>query len=249
MRKLAGLAVQKSLSNPLTANLVADKIVNRLHVDDAFDKSSVFSLLDAFRTLNPDDQSALEFATLPWKGGPDQFGQSVLYYNPADPNAGVLLDRLRTFDDRPKPQPAPSSIRIRVVNATGRPELATAVTRTLKDQGFATVEPVESSAERIPNVEVRVSAGQFAKGKLLLRYIEPTAQLALVADSDVDVTLVLGKAFQAVAVPADAQVGIPAADVPATEAPAEAPPEPVLTPTTSTTLPVILPAGAPRGAC
>ncbi|MBZ4251834.1 hypothetical protein LAJ57_13060, partial [Streptococcus pneumoniae] len=70
MRRLAGIAVQKSLANPFTANVVADKIVNGLKVDDAFDKTSVFALLDAFRTLNPDDQSALEMVTLPWKTGP-----------------------------------------------------------------------------------------------------------------------------------------------------------------------------------
>src|SRR6478735_10804351 len=63
IRKLAGVAVQQSLRSPFTANLVADQIIQNLKVDDHFDTNSVFDLIDAFRTLNPDDTSALQFDT------------------------------------------------------------------------------------------------------------------------------------------------------------------------------------------
>jgi LCP family protein required for cell wall assembly len=246
MRRLAGLAVQKSLANPFTANLVADEVVKGITADDAFDKTSVFDLLDAFRTLDPDDQSALEFATYPSKGGPLQGGQDVLY---ADFESGApVIERLRTFDNTPKPAPAPAEIRVRVVNASGRPDLAVAVTRRLKELGFATVEPVETSTERIPGIDVRASTDQAAKGKLLLRYIAPTAQLTTVPASDVDVTIVLGKAFETIAVPADAlQVtetteAAPGGEVPidVSDVPLDLPPPPT---------PVQLSNPAPRGAC
>lgn len=253
MRELAGLAVQKSLANPLTANVVADKVVGGLKADDAFDKSSVFSLLDAFRTLNPDDTSSLEMVTLPSKPGPNQGGQSVLYADTTNPAFDQIIQRLRTFDETPKPAPAPSEITVRVVNATNRPDLAVAVTRRLKELGFDTVEAVEGSKERIPGVDVRVTADQAQKGKLLLRYIEPTAQLTLVpsAEPGVDVTIVLGKAFESIAVPADAVTTTDeTTPVDATAAPDESAvePAPIDVPTT-TTLPASLPAPAPRVGC
>lgn len=252
MRRLAGLAVQKSLSNPFTANLVADKMVNGLKADDAFDKSSVFSLLDAFRTLNPDDTSSLEMVTLPSKPGPNQGGQQVLYADTANPAFDQIIQRLRTFDNTPKPAPAPSEITVQVVNATNRSELGVAVTKRLKELGFNTVEPVEGTKERIPGVDVRVTQDQVQKGKLLLRYIDPTAQLTVVPTGTpgVDVTIVLGKAFNAIAVPADA-VTTPDS-VAATTPPAEATevePAPIDVPTTTTTLPASLPQPAPRVGC
>lgn len=247
MRRLAGLAVQRSLANPFTANLVADRIVKGLKVDDAFDKSSVFSLLDAFRTLNPDDQSALEMVTLPWKGGPNQGAQQVLYPKPEDPAFGQIIERLRTFAKTPKPLPQPSEIRVRVVNASGQPELAVAVTKTLEDLGFVTVDAVENSTQRIRGIDVQASLDQMSKAKLLLRYIEPSAQLTAVPASDVDVTIVLGKAFTGIAVPADATPATEPTD--ATEDPALTEPEIIEMPTTPTTLPASLPAPAPRGFC
>ena len=69
MRRLAGLAVVKSLDSPFTANLVADEIIKNLKVDDSFDTGSVFDLIDAFRTLNPDDTTALQFETVPGHAG------------------------------------------------------------------------------------------------------------------------------------------------------------------------------------
>jgi len=251
MRRLAGLAVQKSLANPFTANLVADRIVDGLHVDDAFDKDSVFALLDAFRTLNPDDTSALEMVTLPTKGGPSQAGQSVLYADTTNPAFDQIIGRLRTFDTTPRPAPAPAEVRVRVVNASGREALAIAVTKQLKELGFVTVDAVETSRERIPGIDVRVAQDQRAKGNLLLRFIEPTAQLSVVPPSDVDVTLVLGKAFRAIAVPADSAPVTTTPDSAVEPAPDGPPPEagaPIEL-STPTTLPRSLPPPAPRVGC
>ena len=102
-----GIAVTKSLANPFTANDVADDVVKNLKVDDAFDKGAIFDLIDAFRTINVDDQSALEFATMPSKATGDQRQGSLLT---ADGHRWPqLILRLRTFDTRPKPTPAPST--------------------------------------------------------------------------------------------------------------------------------------------
>lgn len=205
IRLLVGLAVQKSLNNPFTANLVADTVVKNLKVDEGFDKDSIFALIDAFRTIDANDSSSLEFATMPWKTGPNQGAQSVLYANMD--LAGPLLARLNTFDKRAKVAPEPATIRVRVVNQSGRPELGVAVKQRLAELGFVVVGVDETSVATPSGPSVAYAPDQAAKAKLLLRYVEPQAVLggvdpALVA-AGADVSLVLTKSFSTIVVPAD----------------------------------------------
>ncbi len=89
IRTLAGLAVKKSLSDPLTANAIANHVLDNLTVDKGLSKGDVLSLIDAFRSINPNDTGHVSFATMPWTTGPDQDGQSVLYVR--QPDADALL--------------------------------------------------------------------------------------------------------------------------------------------------------------
>ena len=50
-----------------------------LTFDQNLSKDDIFSLVDDFRTVNPNDTSHLEFETLPWRTGPTQNGEDVLY--------------------------------------------------------------------------------------------------------------------------------------------------------------------------
>jgi LCP family protein required for cell wall assembly len=97
IRRLAGLAVRKSLENPLTADKIASNVVNHLKVDRGLSKDDIFALIDAFRTINPDDTTALDFETFQGRLGTAGGGQSVLF--PEMDKMKPLLDRLRTFDD------------------------------------------------------------------------------------------------------------------------------------------------------
>jgi LCP family protein required for cell wall assembly len=92
IRRLMGVAVAQSLNDPITANEVAGEVLKNLTIDDGLGKDDIFALIDAFRTVNPDDSSALEFETLPWANGPNQNGLSVLY--PKDPDWRSLVARL-----------------------------------------------------------------------------------------------------------------------------------------------------------
>jgi len=209
MRKLAGLAVQKSLNSPFTANLVADEIIQNLKVDDAFDKGSVFDLIDAFRSLNPEDTSALQFETYQGIPAMRQIGPDLL--SVLIPQLDVdapLIERLNTFDQRPRPTPAPSSVRILLINATGREELFVPVKQQLEELGFVVTEAVDTNIIRPRFSTVKYASGQLDKGKLLQRYLDPLPDLRP-ADSDLhgaDVEITLGKNFTALAVPADALV-------------------------------------------
>ena len=93
IKTLAGLAVKSSLSNPLTANAIVDKVLENLTVDSGLSKNDVLSLADAFRSVNPNNSGQVQFATMPWTEGPSQGGgQDVLYVR--EPEADALLAHL-----------------------------------------------------------------------------------------------------------------------------------------------------------
>ncbi len=93
IKTLAGIAVKSSLGNPLTANEIVDKVLENLTVDSGLSKSDVLGLVDAFRSVNPNNSGQVQFATLPWTEGPNQGGgQEVLYVR--EPDADALLARL-----------------------------------------------------------------------------------------------------------------------------------------------------------
>lgn len=243
MRRLAGIAVAKSLANPFTANAVADEVVKNLKVDDAFDKSAIFDLIDAFRGIDVDDQSALDFQAMPSKPGPNQGVQQVLY---ADMNTATpLIQRLRAFDIRPRPTPPPATVRLRIVNASGREDLGGAAERWFEEHGFVVTEQVES-ATRSSGSSISYAPGQLNKAKFMTRFIEPLADLNLdaAALTNADVEIVIGRNFSGIVVPADAldstTTTTPAPVDPTLDAPLELPPRPAE---------VVLSNPAPRAGC
>jgi LCP family protein required for cell wall assembly len=92
IKTLAGVAVHDSLSNPLTANTIVDRVLEHVTIDNSLSKSDVLNLVDAFRSINPNDTGHVQFATMPWVEGPNQDGQNVLYVR--QPDADPLLTRL-----------------------------------------------------------------------------------------------------------------------------------------------------------
>ncbi len=137
MRKLAGLAVQKSLNDPLAANEIADEVLENLKVDEGLSKDDIFGIIDAFRTINPNDQSALEFRTLPFKEGPDQAGQQVLY--PKEPDASAMIARLADFSGNNASsgkRVPPSDITVRILNGSNREGRGRGRPRRARDAGL-----------------------------------------------------------------------------------------------------------------
>jgi LCP family protein required for cell wall assembly len=203
MRKLAGLAVQKSLNDPLAANEITDRVLEHLKIDKGLSKDDVFNLIDAFRTINPNDQSALEFETLPWKEGPNQQGQSVLY--PDEPAASEMIARLSDFSGGSSPSRAsapPSTVKVDVRNASDQQGAASAVLARLTQLGF---EPGGTGNDRrgtVEQTEIRYKPGELDKAKTVFRSISPAARL--VEDDTlkrVDVAVVIGKNFESVVAP------------------------------------------------
>ncbi len=243
IRKLAGLAVQRSLSDPLTANSVADQVVKNLQADAALTKDDIFNLIDAFRTINANDSSSLQFLTLPWKTGPPAGGgQSVLYVD--QPAAAPILAQLNDFNGTAAPKVAPGDVKLQVLNGSGRNGAAQGALQRFEELGYVGNGATNNPTGRIAETEVRYATGQEAKGKLVLQYVSPQAKL--VEDSSIrgaDVVVALGTDFVGVQRPAAAGT---ATTTPTTAAPAAG---------TATTTPsagspgFVLPGAAPNTGC
>jgi LCP family protein required for cell wall assembly len=218
IRRLLSLAVQRSLNNPLTANEVADNVVKNLTADEGLSRSDVNQLIRAFRTVDANDPGSVEMVTLPWKDGPRQAGQQVLY--PKEPDAEQMLARLRTFQAAAPatPQLLPASVRLRVLNGSGKVGSAASALAVLQKQGFSPAGSGNDPRGHVAVTEVRYRPDAEAKAKLVLGYVSPNAKL--VQDdtiADADVVVVLGANFQSIVTPAAAT------PAPATAAPATPP--------------------------
>jgi len=203
IRRLAGLAVAKSLNDPLTANEIADRVLENLKVDQGLSKQDIFSLIDAFRTINPDDTSALDFETFPWQNGPNQGNQSVLYpKDSADANGPdwhTVVNRLSDFTGKANTGGtagiSPSEVSLKVLNGSGQDGTAAAAVKQLSKLGFHTAGSANDPRGLVATTEVRYKPGSSAKGSFVLRYF-PNARL--VADPTLkaaDVAVVLGQDF------------------------------------------------------
>ncbi len=205
IRELAGIAVQRSLQDPVTANDIVDRVLKYLVFDQNLSKNDVLSLVDAFRTVNPDDQSHLEFQTMPWQPGPDQQGQSVLYVRSPDDQA--LLARLNDFtgaDTSPLLPGAitPKDVKVNVVDSTGSSGLAQAAMNDLVHRAGFQAGSIGQVSGALPHTEVHYKPGSSGQGDLLLQYLPPSTPL--VADQSIkgaDVEIVLGKGFTSISIP------------------------------------------------
>ena len=201
LRKLAGLTVQQSLNDPLTANSVADEVVTNLQADEGLSKNAIFDLIDAFRTINPDDTSSLQFMTLPWKPGPNQGGQQVLYVD--QQAATPILAQLNDFNGGATPKVSPGEVKLEVLNGSGKDGAAQGALQRFTELGFVGTGARNSPSGRVAQTEVRYAPGQDDKGRFVLRYVSPQAKL--VPDPSIkgaDVVVVLGTDFAAVTRPA-----------------------------------------------
>lgn len=207
LRRLAGIAVQKGLNNPLTANEIADQALKNLTVDSSLSKGDIFDLIDAFRTINPNDQSALDFQTLPWSSGTEQ-GQSVLI--PKQPEADEMIAKLKEFGNAPPPATEtvdPSTIKVKVLNASQKEGLASATLKELVKFGFKDGGTGNDDRGTIALTEIRFRPGSESKAKTLFSYVDPRARL--VKDSSLkgsDVELVLGTGFKKLVKPISTSV-------------------------------------------
>ncbi|HEX4778644.1 MAG TPA: LCP family protein [Acidimicrobiia bacterium] len=216
IRHLADVAVRAGLRNPITANAIADKVVAKLTIDEQMSKGDIFGLMNAFRKVDPNDPNTLQMVTLPWKTGPNQGGQSVLYLK--QPDADQVLARLREFGPIAAADVGnvkPAEVKVRVLNGTGINGQAGAASRALVDAGF--VPAGTGNGQHASSTTVRYLPNAHDKAALVQRYLGGVGRL--VADSsivDADVVVLLGGDFQHVVAPGAAGSAGSAATTPTT---------------------------------
>jgi LCP family protein required for cell wall assembly len=202
IRHLADIAVKASLRNPLTANQVADKVVAKLTVDQQMSKGDIFGLVNAFRHVDPNDPAALQMITLPWRTGPSQQGQSVLYMK--QPDAEQVLAQLRSFGPIATPGTSsvrPAEVKVRVLNGTGVTGQAASTIADLERAGFTPAGT--GNAQHASQTVIRYLPGNEAGARLVQTYLGGVG--TLVSDQsivDASVVVVIGGDFHGVSTPA-----------------------------------------------
>jgi len=227
LRRLGSQAFKQSINDPLAANHIIDKTLPKLKADNSLSRDDINKLIRSFRKVDPNDPNSLQTVTLPTVVGPTtpSLG-SVL--NLKQPDADLVLARLRDFNSGPpKPQgPKPAQIRVRVFNGSARSGAASTTSADLQKQGF--VSAGVGNHARLTATEVHYRRGSQDKAKVVASYLGGVGKL--VEDKsvvDADVNIVLGTSFKAVTAP-------PTATAPAASTPS---PTPASTPASTGTAP------------
>ena len=189
IRRLAGLAISKSLSDPFLALSLSDNVIGYLKADQNLSRDDVNALVRAFKTVDVNDPNAVRFETLPTEPWPENNNRLI-----ASPNAEPVIEQLRTFgDDTPKSATVqPSQVKVRVTDGTGT-NIAPSVVNELAAQGFQATQ-AKAATTTVAVTEIRYGYGQAEEAKALLAYF-PDAKFVPDADAKDAVQLVLGSSF------------------------------------------------------
>ncbi len=197
IRRLAAAAAAQGASNPLTALEIADATVPKLKIDENLSKQDIFQLVNTFRNVNPNDDSAIEMLTVPVKAASD--GASVVL---SQPDADLVLSRLRVFGT-PKGDVSkilPSQVRVRVLNASGVNGAAGSALAEFQKFSFAPAGT--GNTDQLDKTEIRYRPGNEAKALLVGSYMQGVG--ATIADSsisDADVEVRIAADFKGVVDP------------------------------------------------
>jgi hypothetical protein len=219
IRKLAALAISKSLGDPFLALELTDNVLKYLKVDQALGRTEINDLVKAFKTVDVNDPTSLEMITLPVVADPDDPNRVI----PGDGSDAVVA-QLNTFgDSAPKALPAPSQVSVDVVDASGR-DLGVAIVKSLGDQGFvakakgtATATTAATTATATVT-EIRYAPGQLEEAEALLAYL-PNAKFVPDPAATKAVKLVIGSDFVNLTLPTTTTTAAGQVAAPTTTAP------------------------------
>jgi LytR cell envelope-related transcriptional attenuator len=219
MKRLATEAFRKSVNNPRTALDIADETIPKLKADEGLGTGDIKKLITSFRRVDPNDPNSLEMVTLPTAPGPTTQRLGAVL-EAKQPDADAVLARLRQFGPAPELAngPAPSEVRVRVLNGSGQNGIASKTGTDLQQQGFVSVGV--GNQGRVNATEVRYRPSSLDKARVVQSYLGGVGKL--VEDNSIveaDVAVVLGTDFKGVTPP-------PNAGAPDTAAPASAPAAP-----------------------
>ncbi|MCK7625028.1 LCP family protein [Streptomyces sp. RS10V-4] len=194
------------LINPVRLQEVADAVLRSVRADAGFGAADLTDLAQAMRGFGP---ASSEFASVPLRGAAENvpgLGSTVRWDPVAAPQLFRALREDRPFAARPdRTGPAaavvdvpPGRVRVRVDNGTGRPGLATRVTRELHAAGFATT-GVPGDAAQGPVARTVVSYDpRWDRSARSLAAALPGAQLRPAPGQGPEMRVTAGADFRAV---------------------------------------------------
>lgn len=224
IRRTFHQALSKGLLDPRRVDRLLTVAIDNVTLDQALGLRDLIDLAGQFRSLTPD---SLQTYALPATPGTTAGGAQVLYLDVAA--AQPVLDVFRGRSVEPERLSA-SSVRVRVLNASGRSGEVRLAAYRLAAAGFA-VPGVGTLPVRLDATRIRYGAGQEQAAELVAATLAPRPEL--VADptiQGVDVVLDIGRDWQRVLDPSEATEAPPVTARPGDE-PAPSSSEPTPEPT------------------
>jgi LCP family protein required for cell wall assembly len=202
IRSLAEVAIKTAAVHPLRSQKILDTAFDSLTKDRNLGLSDVARLGATMRETDP---AGIEMRTVPVT--PDHIDeQDVLVLDAA--KAAPIFERLRFVDaDEPPPPTAPAgvdpvSVRVEVLNGSGKGGQAQATLEALAAAGFTRVDPpANADRDDYEVTRLRFVGGARKKAQLVAAYLGVGKLERATLEAGVDVQVVLGTDFEQVSPP------------------------------------------------
>jgi LCP family protein required for cell wall assembly len=228
IKKVIAKAQGSGLTNPIALNNIIGGVTGNLTLDKGFSQSLLLSLGKRFRSLSPDSLPTATLPTTPANvGGADVL---LLQQPQAQQAIAEFMHPNKAASTTTTPGPSttssvsPSSVRVTVLNGSGRPGEAGKASADLQRQGFVVTPTHSANNFSYTSSVIRYLPGNEAKAQLLASAVQGNTQLQV--DSSLqgaDVVLITGQSYLGISsVPLNGSASTPRS-VTATTAPATPP--------------------------
>jgi LCP family protein required for cell wall assembly len=190
IRRALRKALSSGLTDPSKLNRLVNVGIDNIAVDNSLSAKDIVNLGRQFKSLTPDTLAQFQIPVV----NANRNGASVVVI-PED-ELGTVDEIMNVFRgvDTGQASLVPSSIKVRVLNGSGRPGEASATTEALSNLGFQLASP--GDANGTDRTTIYYGAGQLAKAQMLDGWLSPGTNI--VEDPNlqgVDVQLVTGEDF------------------------------------------------------
>lgn len=207
LRVLFRTVVSKGLGNPLTADAVLSAMVKQIQVDSGLTFNTVLSLVNRYRSVNPDSIPA---QTMPVVIDPTNYLYSGVGYGdivlPAAPFDSQTISTLLGRTTPLGSALSPAGISVTVVDASGQPGTGAKVAAGLRQLGYQVSRgPDQASpvtAGETSETVVRYAPGHRQQAERVLENLNGVAILGEAPTGSADVEVVAGTNVAVVATPA-----------------------------------------------
>jgi LCP family protein required for cell wall assembly len=205
VKKMIAKAQGENLTNVSQINGIIGGVTNNLTLDSAFSQSLLLSLAQRYRNISAGSLPTSTLPTYPTViGGADVLllqqpdAQNVIA-NFLHPPASAKKTAPTSSTTTPVPDVAPSTVKVTVLNGSGRTGEATAAAAALAQQGFVVGSVGSAPSFTYTTTQVLYGSGSQAKAQLVANSVEGGAQMQSdPALQNADVELITGSSYQGI---------------------------------------------------